>query len=183
MHAAAAPAGDLLLKLGLGIAHTRGRGVERLGERPQHRSRGGLRTRAQPACTDDRLRQRGLHVVTPRQLPRVGGVARGRGIQHRGRQPARIRHHGAGVTRHHALAHEREVALGAVGVPGEQLDGHDLPEHRIAEELEPLIRPEVVGCPLRMHERLAPEADVERLEQLGEVTGWVSGFPRNRSGR
>ena len=63
------------------------------------------------------------------------------------------------------------------------VDGHDLAEHRIAQELEPLVRTQVVGCPLRVQQGLPPEVRIEQLEEPGEITGWVSGFPRNRSGR
>jgi hypothetical protein len=116
-------------------------------------------------------------------LPRIGGVARGSDGRHRGREPAGVGHHRAGISRHHALAHEREIALCTVWVPREELDGHDLPEYRVAEELEPLVRTQMVGSPLRMQQGLPPKVRIEQLEQLGEITGWVSGVPRNRSGR
>jgi hypothetical protein len=53
----------------------------------------------------------------------------------------------------------------------------------VTEKLESLVRTQMIGRPLRVQQGLTPEVRIEQLEKPGEITGWVSGFPRNRSGR
>jgi hypothetical protein len=85
-------------------------------------------------------------------------------VEHCLRKAACIGHHGTGLTGYHPLAHAREIALGAIGMPGKQFGGHDEAQHGIAEELEPLVRPRPAGRPLAVSEGLAAKRRIEQVE-------------------
>src|SRR5690606_21557883 len=75
-------------------------------------------------------------------------------------QAEALAHVAEGAGRDHRGAHAREVALGEVGLPGEQGVPDHEPEHGVAEELEPLVGRAPGLARGRVRERLLEQGGV-----------------------